>query len=134
MATSSPSAISTTLTDVTDDYAFPSRIDHTAHPSTRHYARLVDEWVTGVGLLSEDYGTHALRRTKASIIYKVSKSALDPPDTVRGDRDGRRRSWCLGEPQLRQARRLRRPVSGYPSGARTRLGEFVPPVAEESQA
>src|SRR3546814_9488897 len=41
-----------------EDYAFPSRIDHTAHMSTRQYARLVDEWVTAVGLRSEDYGTH----------------------------------------------------------------------------
>jgi integrase len=53
-----------------DDYAFPSRIDHTDHISTRQYARLVDEWVTGIGLRAEDYGTHSLRRTKASIIYK----------------------------------------------------------------
>lgn len=28
-----------------DDYAFPSRINHAAHLSTRQYARLVDEWV-----------------------------------------------------------------------------------------
>ena len=38
--------------------------------STRQYARLVNEWVTGIGLSPEDYGTHSLRRTKASIIYK----------------------------------------------------------------
>lgn len=31
---------------------------------------LVDEWVTGIGLRREKYETHALRRTKASIIYK----------------------------------------------------------------
>ena len=55
-----------------DDYAFPSRIDHTTHLSTRQYARLVDEWVTGIGLRKEDYGTHSLRRTKASIIYKAT--------------------------------------------------------------
>lgn len=30
----------------------------------------MDEWVTAVGLRSEDYGTHSLRRTKPSIIYK----------------------------------------------------------------
>jgi integrase len=53
-----------------DDYAFPSRIDRAAHMSTRQYGRLVDEWVTGIGLRQEDYGTHSLRRTKASIIYK----------------------------------------------------------------
>ncbi|QEE41159.1 MULTISPECIES: tyrosine-type recombinase/integrase [unclassified Methylobacterium] len=53
-----------------DDYAFPSRIDCVAHISTGQYARLVDEWVTGIGLRCEDYGTHSLRRTKASLIYK----------------------------------------------------------------
>ena len=26
-------------------------------------------WVTGIGLRSEDHGTHSLRRTKASLIY-----------------------------------------------------------------
>jgi site-specific recombinase XerC len=55
-----------------DDYAFPSRIDHADHLSTRQYARLVDEWVTGIGLRREEYGTHSLRRTKASIIYKAT--------------------------------------------------------------
>ncbi len=36
------------------------------------YARLVDEWVTAVGLRNEDYGAHSLRRTTASIIYKAT--------------------------------------------------------------
>ncbi len=53
-----------------DDFVFPSRCNHAKHISTRQYARLVDEWVTGIGLRPEDYGTHSLRRTKASIIYK----------------------------------------------------------------
>ena len=55
-----------------DDYVFPSRVDHAAHLSTRQYARLVDEWVIGIGLRREEYGTHSLRRTKASIIYKAT--------------------------------------------------------------
>ena len=40
--------------------------------STRHYARLVDEWVSAIGLRREEYGTHSLRRTKASIICKAT--------------------------------------------------------------
>lgn len=44
-----------------DDYPFPSRIDHSTHLSTRQYARLVDEWVTAIGLRKEDYGTSTLR-------------------------------------------------------------------------
>src|SRR5665213_961512 len=55
-----------------DDYVFPSRTDHAEHLSTPQYSRLVDEWVTGIGLRREDYGTHSLRRTKASIIYKAT--------------------------------------------------------------
>ena len=40
------------------DYVFPSRVDHARPISTRQYARLVDEWVTGIDLRCEDYGTH----------------------------------------------------------------------------
>jgi len=55
-----------------DDYAFPSRVDHEGHLSTRQYARLVDEWVMAIGLRPEEYGTHSLRRTKAALIYKAT--------------------------------------------------------------
>ncbi|MBB3773040.1 site-specific recombinase XerC [Angulomicrobium tetraedrale] len=55
-----------------DDYAFPSRVDHEGHLSTRQYARLVDEWVTAIGLRPEEYGTHSLRHTKAALIYKAT--------------------------------------------------------------
>lgn len=55
-----------------DDYVFPSRVDHTCHLSTRQYARLVDEWVTAIGLGRAEYGTHSMRRTKASMIYKAT--------------------------------------------------------------
>lgn len=49
---------------------FTSRLHGSAHMSTRQYGRLVHEWVAAVGLNTEDYGTHSLRRTKASILYK----------------------------------------------------------------
>lgn len=55
-----------------DDYAFPSRVDRKGHLSTRQYARLIDEWVTAIGLRPEEYGTHSLRRTKAALIYKAT--------------------------------------------------------------
>ena len=55
-----------------DDYAFPSRVDRDGHLSTRQYARLVDEWITAIGLRPEEYGTHSLRRTKAALIYKAT--------------------------------------------------------------
>ena len=55
-----------------EEHAFPSRIDRAHHMSTRQYARLVDEWVTAIGLRRTEYGTHSLRRTKASMIYKAT--------------------------------------------------------------
>ncbi len=42
------------------------------HMSTRQCARLVHEWVAGIGLQPQEYWTHSLRRTKASIIYKAT--------------------------------------------------------------
>ena len=53
-----------------DDCLFPSRVGRCPHIGTRQYARLVDEWVSAIGLQPADYGTHSLRRTKASLIYK----------------------------------------------------------------
>ena len=55
---------------VLDEFVFPSRIESCRSYRIRQYARLVDEWVTGIGLRREDYGTHSPRRTKTSIIYK----------------------------------------------------------------
>lgn len=42
--------------------------------SRRQYARSVGEWVGGIGLRRDDYGTHSLRRTKASIIHKATEN------------------------------------------------------------
>ncbi len=52
------------------DHLFPSRISTCSHLSTRQYARIVDRWVTSIGLDPRNYGTHSLRRTKAALIYK----------------------------------------------------------------
>ena len=39
-------------------------------PITRQYARLVHRWVDSIGLESVSYGTHSMRRTKATQIYR----------------------------------------------------------------
>ncbi|WP_233553468.1 tyrosine-type recombinase/integrase [Teichococcus wenyumeiae] len=52
------------------DYLFPSRIGRNKPLTTRHYARLMDRWVTSVGLDPALYGTHSLRRTKVALIYR----------------------------------------------------------------
>ncbi len=55
-----------------EDYLFPSR--RSSHLSTRQYARVVNGWVEEIGLDSRAYGTHSLRRTKASLIYHRTKN------------------------------------------------------------
>jgi len=57
-----------------DDYLFPSRIHESPHLGTRQYARIVDSWVKEIGLDQESYGTHSMRRTKASLIYRRTKN------------------------------------------------------------
>jgi integrase len=53
---------------------FPSRLHGSAHLSTRQYARTVDSWVRQLGLDKASYGTHTLRRTKATSIYRRTKN------------------------------------------------------------
>jgi integrase len=55
-------------------FLFPSRIRKSLHLSTRQYARIVDGWVTEIGLDRSKYGTHSLRRTKATLIYRRTKN------------------------------------------------------------
>ena len=52
------------------DYLFPSRLADSPHLSTRQYARIVQGWVSSIGLNPATYGTHSLRRTKAALIYR----------------------------------------------------------------
>jgi integrase len=51
-------------------YLFPGRGGLQPHMSTRQYARLLDSWLQQIGLDPALYGTHSLRRTKATLIYK----------------------------------------------------------------
>ena len=57
-----------------EDFLFPSRLLDSEHLSTRQYGRIVDGWVHEIGLDSAAYGTHTLRRTKASLIYRRTKN------------------------------------------------------------
>jgi integrase len=56
------------------DFLFPSRMAESPHLSTRQYARIVESWVSSIGLDPAAYGTHSLRRTKATLIYRRTKN------------------------------------------------------------
>lgn len=56
------------------DYLFPSRQRGSPHLSTRQYARIVKRWIGLLGGDPQAYGTHSLRRTKATLIYRKTKN------------------------------------------------------------
>lgn len=49
---------------------FPGRGGPDKHLTTRQYARLLGDWLEAIGLDASVYGTHSIRRTKATLIYK----------------------------------------------------------------
>lgn len=57
-----------------EDYLFPSRVHKSLHLGTRQYARIVNGWVKHIGLDLCAYGTHSMRRTKVTLIYRRTKN------------------------------------------------------------
>ena len=57
-----------------EDFLFPSRIHDSPHLGTRQYGRILEGWVKELGLDPADYGTHSIRRTKATLIYRRTKN------------------------------------------------------------
>jgi integrase len=57
-----------------EDPLSASRIRTSADLSTRQHARIVDSWVERLGLDGSGYGTHTLRRTKATLFYCRTKN------------------------------------------------------------
>jgi integrase len=52
------------------EFLFTSRRRPEESMTTRQYAHLVSEWIAGIGLDPHVFGTHSLRRTKATLIYR----------------------------------------------------------------
>jgi integrase len=52
------------------EHLFTGRRGRDRPMSTRQYARLLAVWVASIGLDPKVYGTHSLRRTKATLIYR----------------------------------------------------------------
>jgi len=57
-----------------EQYLFTSRLKNFPHVSTRQYARIVHRWIADIGLDTSAYGTHTMRRTKATLIYRRTKN------------------------------------------------------------
>jgi integrase len=52
------------------EFLFTGRRGVSRNLATRQYARLVSEWIASVGLDPKLFGTHSVRRTKATLIYR----------------------------------------------------------------
>jgi site-specific recombinase XerC len=52
------------------NFLFAGRRGKDQNLTTRQYARLVSEWIGSIGLDASLFGTHSLRRTKATLIYR----------------------------------------------------------------
>ena len=52
------------------DFLFAAQRQPGRPLSIRQYARLVGDWINGIGLDQCLFGTHSLRRTKATLIYR----------------------------------------------------------------
>src|SRR5204863_7860902 len=57
-----------------EQFVFPSRVTKSPHLSTRQYSRIVGSWVASIGLDPAAYGTHSLRRTKPTLIYRRTRN------------------------------------------------------------
>lgn len=57
------------LPSIGDRFLFPGKTER-SHISTRQYARLLNNWLFLIGLDPSIFGTHSLRRTKATLIYQ----------------------------------------------------------------
>src|SRR6059036_3308925 len=56
-----------------EQFVFPSRVTKSPHLSTQ-YSRIVGSWVASIGLDPAAYGTHSLRRTKPTLIYRRTRN------------------------------------------------------------
>jgi integrase len=52
------------------DFLFTGRRGFGQCITTRQYSRLLSEWIASIGLDPKLFGTHSLRRTKATLIYR----------------------------------------------------------------
>ena len=57
-----------------EQFLFPSRMSGSPHLSTRQYSRIVAAWARSIRLDPAAYGTHSMRRTKPTLIYRRTKN------------------------------------------------------------
>ncbi len=85
------------------EFLFPSRRKDSGCMTTRQYARLVADWIGSIGLDPRLFGTHSLRRTKATLIYRRTGN-LRPSSSCSATPRSRARCAISGHRGRRRAR------------------------------
>jgi hypothetical protein len=106
------------------DFLFFSRIDRDRHLTTRQYARLVHEWVDMIGADPSEYGTHSLRRSKATLIYRQTKNLRAVFSSCSGTQSSNLRCAILGWRWTTRLR-LRRILRSKATGREQLLGDSL---------
>ncbi len=78
-----------------EGFLFPSRLHDSPHLGTRQYARILGHWVDELGLDRTEYGTHSMRRTKATLICRRTENFRVPCSCCWGTRSSNRRCDTL---------------------------------------
>jgi integrase len=60
----------TTASKKPGEFLFTACRNQAHRMTTRQYARLLSEWISSIGLDPRLFGTHSMRRTKATLIYR----------------------------------------------------------------
>jgi integrase len=68
------------------EYLFVGRRGQSQCMTTRQYARLVTGWIASIGLDPLKFGTHSLRRTKATLIYRRTGNLRAVPSLTSASR------------------------------------------------
>ncbi len=84
------------------EYLFNGRRGPNQPMTTRQYARLLGDWMASIGLDKKLFGTHSLRRTKATLIYRRTGKLASRSAPARSHED-RKHSQILGHRGGRRA-------------------------------
>jgi Phage integrase family len=106
----------------TGECLFPGRRSPDRSLTTRQYARLVSEWVRGIGLDTLKFATHSMRRTKVTLIYRRTGNLQD---RKYGSVSGRRGRRCPRD--CREDRCVNSPGQSSARSARPSTRELRPP-------
>lgn len=117
-------------------FLFPSRIHNSPHLGARQYARILEGWGEELGLDPADYGTHSIRRTNATLIYRRTNN-LRAMQLLLGHSKGHSKCATSASRSTMIWRSLNRPksdripfVAVWPSGRRSgRRGWAALPAA-----